>query len=140
MGSFLNFVQTVGKGGAWLNGDNDSVSTLLAVGAFRFIANEVGVQDTMAGGLSKEFAAITDEVTGGDFEFDTDVAADGGHVLHVGFAMVHGGDDSAGVLFGNGNGDEFPWFVSLVVYFFDDNLRAGNGEFVAFAAHSFDED
>ena len=107
---------------------------------FRRVMVESLEFEAAAGGEGHEFGLEADEAARRDEVFEADAAfAVRHHVAQFAFALAHALHHRALVLFVKVKDDEFVGFVGFAVDFFVDDFGTRDAEFVAFAAHGFDE-
>ena len=97
--------------------------------------------DPVTAGHVHEFEFEADEASGGDGGLDEGGSPVGLHVNESALAFVEAFEDAADVFFGDLDVEGFVRFVAFAcLVAADDDVRAGDEEFEAFAAHLFDED
>ena len=140
VGAFLEFPEGVGDGFAAFLGHEDSVETVGDFAFDGFVFVEAVVHDGFAAGGIEHFCAEADETAGGDGEFDVrHTGAVGGHIASLTASRSDEFHDGSEVGAGDVNFKEFPGFAFAAIDFADDDFGFADGEFVAFAAHGFDE-
>ncbi len=122
-------------------GDEDAALTAGDVSFPRAVAVEDGGEDAKSAGDGQEVVAVAHQSAGRDEEFDGgDVVLVGVESAHFSFSAGELFDDSAGKFLRHFDMGHFIGSCSDAIDFFDDDLRFGDGEFIVFAAHRFDED
>ena len=139
--AFLNLPERIGHCGTVVLRNNHAGATLADITRLdRPVVVKDVTHDARAAAHRHEHALEADQTASRDAVFQTHAAlAVGFHVLKVTAATAEFFHHGTLMLFFNVDRQEFIRLHLDAVDFLDNNARAGNGQFIAFAAHVFEQ-